>query len=165
MKKEIHCKNKEIVNIKQYYNSKHWNDLTELYINSELSKKCFKCKTELDKYNINFIHRNKIRIGKEKLLDIIPICSYCRDYIDTKENQSKKKSERLQLHKYGFNEKKLSDSKKEYFLSIIPERRGVALSKYYVQKTEKYKPSSNWINNQVKKTCKWIKSYESKNEN
>ena len=154
---KIHCKNKEIVNINNYYNTEHWKNLTISYINSNLSKRCAHCKKELKENPIYFIHKTKIRIGNEKLTDILPLCEECFKCKDLRKLKSKKKTERFQLSNFGFNPKKINGHQKRLFLSIPAERRGVALSKYYSNRCKLYNPSSQWINNQVKKTCKWIK--------
>lgn len=154
----IICRTGEKVNnIKEYYDTIHWETLKNNYRKSELSKICCKCKKSIDP--IMFIHRTKNRLGNEKLSDIMPVCDFCQD---KKPNRSKKQAERMQLAPMGFNPSKISLEEKEGFLSIEPELRGKVLTKYYMKKAKTYKPSSKWINTQVNKTCKWIRSQEKK---
>jgi len=154
----IRCKTGEKVNtLKRYYLTNHWKLITAQYLQSELSKLCYKCR----KSNTpeHFHHRTKKRIGNEKLTDLLPICVNCL-VIDDRPPSSKKKAERRQLAPLGFNAFHLTDDQKNWMLSIRPHLRGYTLSKYYSQKAHKYKPSTKWINNQVKKACKWIRKAE-----
>ena len=148
--------NESIRYFSKYKESLHWKLLIERYNKSTLNNTCFKCKKN-DKTFI-FEHRTKCRLGKERLTDIIPICFEC--YSVTSKKYSKKKSERYYLTDYQFSPKNLSISDRDKFMSIRPEQRGRELAKYYRDKTEEHKPSSIWINNQVKKACKWIRKVE-----
>jgi len=157
---KIQCKTKETVSsFKEYYQTKHWNNLIREYIQSDLSKLCFKCKKSITPEH--FLHRTKTRLGKEKLTDIIPICSSCIEYyIDIKPNRGKKKTERRALAPLGFNEKFIEETQKQWLISISPPLRGYIISKYYSDRAKRYKPSKQWINAQVKKACKWIRKQE-----
>tara|TARA_R110000824_G_scaffold218435_1_gene405032 strand:+ start:6611 stop:7129 length:519 start_codon:yes stop_codon:yes gene_type:complete len=145
----------EIIPFRQYKQSNHWKLLVNQYNKSNLVKKCFICK---EGENItSHIHRTFYRIGKEKLTDIVPICFNCKD---KKLKHSKKKTERYLLSKYQFNYKKLSNAQKDKLMNIKPDRRGKELTKHYQEISSDYKPSSTWINIQVKQTCKWIHKQE-----
>lgn len=154
----IDCKTGEKVNsLKQYYRTKHWIILVKKYMDSELSKLCYKCRESSEPSN--FHHRTKIRIGREKLTDISPICRLCSE-LDSKPKPSKKKAERRQLASFGFNYDRLSDGQKRMILAIKPRLRGYELSKMFSQRANPYKPSQRWVNSQVKKACKWIRQSE-----
>ena len=141
----------------KYYETQHWKIITTLYDNSDLSKLCYKCRKSNKPYQ--YKHRTKTRIGNEKLTDIMPICQSC-SLLDSKPQRSKKKIERLQLSAFGFNPDKISNDQKNWIMSIKPYLRGHMLSKYFVKKAQDYHPSNQWINNQVRKTCKWIKRHK-----
>lgn len=150
----IICKTGEKVkSLKLYYSSMHWSNIIELYLKSELNNLCYKCRD--NKIPYHFHHRTKKRIGNEKLTDIMPICQTCF-LADFKPCRSKKKTERRQLAPLGFNSNNISDTHKIWLISIKPHLRGYILSNYYAQKSRQYKPSKQWINAQVKKSCKWI---------
>ena len=153
-KTKISCKTGETVySITSYYNTNHWKILKQQYMESELSKLCYKCRNSNIPYN--FHHRTKIRLGNERLNDIMPICCCCKNIANP--SSSKKKTERRQLSPLGFRCTSLSDGQKNWLLSMRPTLRGVILSKYYSNKASQYNPSSRWINTQVKLTSKWIK--------
>ena len=153
---KIYCKNGEIVDsLNKYYETEHWENITRQYIESDLSQKCYNCKKE--SIPGKFIHRTKKRLGCEKLTDILLLCNDC---IDSLPDKSKKKTERMQLSRMGFNERYLSESKKHKILNIKPHLRGYVLSKYFSKKASMYNPSTRWINQQVKKTCNWIRRNE-----
>ncbi len=152
---KIECKTGEIVNsLNKYYQTIHWKNIIRTYMESDLSKRCFRCKKEC--IPVKFHHRTKKRLGNEKLTDIVPLCFDC---IGSKLSNSKKKTERHELCGFGFN-KNMSEAQKNKILLIEPKLRGNVLSKYYSRMAGKYNPSQTWINNQVKLTCKWIKKQE-----
>jgi hypothetical protein len=153
---KIICKNGEIVHsLERYYKTYHWKILVLNYNESDLSKRCFKCK--IDCIPSHFLHRTRKRIGNEKLTDLLPVCSSC---IDAKPDRSKKKNERRQFSAIGFNPNTLSESQKNWLISIRPNLRGYVLSKLFSEKASSYKPSKQWVNAQVKKACKWIRKTE-----
>jgi hypothetical protein len=75
-------------------------------------------------------------------------------------HQSKKKLERKNFSFIAFNENFLANHQKQYLLSIKPKLRGCFLSKYYSKIGKEYRVSQWWINQQVKKACKWIRRQE-----
>jgi len=153
---KIVCKTSEIVfSLKRYYETVHWSKLTLDYMRSELTQRCFKCKTTCTPSH--FLHRTKKRIGNEKLTDLLPVCAAC---IDAKVDHSKKKNERRLLARFGFNTKYLTPSQKQWLFSINPKTRGHVLGKYYAQRASEYKPSKRWVNDQTKQACKWIRRQE-----
>ena len=152
----IVCKTGETVHsLKRYYETEHWIQLTLSYNQSDLTKRCFKCKTQCSPSH--FLHRTKKRIGNEKLTDLLPVCAAC---INAKPEISKKKNERMLLAPLGFRSYQLTDEQKIWLCSIKPKLRGHILGKYFSQKAIQYKPSKVWINIQVKKACKWIRKQE-----
>jgi len=156
IKNEIFCKDtKETVNIKDYYKTQHWFNLQLEYMKSDLSKRCCKCK--LNNIPAIFIHRTKKQIGNEKLTDISPLCSQCSN---SNIKPSKKKTERQSLSRFGFNPDYLTADEKNWYLSIKSYLRGHIISKHFSNRAAQYKPSQQWINNQVNKACKWIKKCE-----
>jgi len=153
----INCKTGEkAYSLTQYYNTKHWQILVQNYNESNLVKLCFKCKFP-QIISSHFLHRSKKRIGNEKLTDLLPVCPSC---VDARPNKSKKKAERRQLAPFGFRSFDLTDTQKKWIMAIRPNRRGFSLSKHYASKASSYKPSKQWVNAQVKKTCKWIRLQE-----
>jgi len=154
---------------KQYLETEHWKKLKEKYWLSGLSKVCQRC----GKSNIpyDFHHRTYKRIGREYLMDIIPLCREChykshdilnsphgtRTNIWNAHKKGKKKIVRLQLKGYVFNPYKMSESDREWMLSIKPNMRGCILSKYFSEKVSAYHANGQWINKQVSNACKWIR--------
>ena len=150
----IICKNtnEKVNNIKDYYKTEHWFNLKLQYMKSDLTKKCFKCKS--NNIPVIFIHRTKKRIGNEKLTDIFPLCTECSN---ANIKTSKKKTERQLLSRFGFNATYLTDDEKNWYISIKSNLRGSILSRHFSNRASQYKPSQIWINNQVNKACKWIR--------
>ena len=144
----------------QYFESKHWKLTIQHYMESDLPKRCYICKSEINP--IHFHHKTKFRMGRERLTDIMPICPPCYDRCreDKAKRNGKKKSERFLLQQFGFNSSTLSNEDKNWLQNIHPRRRSHVLSSYYHQRACRYHPSSHWINQQVKYTCKWIRKNE-----
>lgn len=113
----------------------------------ELNQTCIKCK-KMPKNN-NFKFRTK-NISNYSCLYLL--CDKCKDF----EIKSKKKVERHNLSKLSFKESNLTETQKKWILQLDPQKRGNEISKFFKNRAYKYKPSSYWINQQVKKTCKWI---------
>jgi len=159
---------KELVdNYKEYILTIHWKKIKEQYILSGLSKECYRCKSNDKPYE--FYHRTYKRMGKENLLDIVPICQLCyEDLLGNRLNlnekswniprkKGKKKALRQQLKRYAFNPSKLSETEHKWMMKIQPKLRGNILSKYFAQKVKQYKVSPQWINKQVNNACRWIR--------
>jgi len=154
-------KTKELVfSLNQYFETLHWKLTIQHYMESDLPKVCYLCRSEINP--IYFHHRTKIRLGNEKLTDIMPICQSCFDRYenDKARRNGKKKSERFLLRQFGFNSSTLSIDDKRWLQNIHPHKRSHILSGYYMNKARRYNPSSFWINQQVKSTCKWIRKTE-----
>ena len=92
----------------------------------------------------------------------MPICLSCYESCreDKARRNGKKKFERFLLHDFGFNLNNFTMDEKNWLLSIHPHKRSHILSTFYNKRAGQYKPSSNWINQQVKYTCKWIHKIE-----
>lgn len=156
-------------NYKEYLNTEHWKILKERYWLSGLSKVCQRCSNNNIPYD--FHHRTYKRIGKEWLMDIIPLCREChykshnilndihgsRFNIWNAHKKGRKKVVRLQLKGFSFNPQKMSSLDREWMLSIQPYMRGAILSKYFSKKVKGYNAPFQWINQQVSNACKWIK--------
>lgn len=153
----------EFVNsLEEYKNSCHFKKLIRQYQSSTLNQCCYSCRSSAD--HMNYEHRTICRLGKERLTDISPICDHCKsNSFSTKlREKGKKKAERFALNKFAFNPSHLTEGRKDWLLSIHPKQRGQVLTLHYFTVANQYKPSSYWINAQVKKTCKWINKTEQK---
>ena len=156
----ISSTNEVVKNMREYRKSEHFKNIVAQYENSELKQCCYQCK----KYGPHFLfeHRTTIRLGKERLTDISPICFDCFDCsIKNKlRKRGKKKNERFLLSKFSFKPNRLTQGQKDWLLIIHPKQRGYVLTAHYAKIASKYHPSSTWVNAQVKKTCKWIRKKE-----
>ena len=76
------------MNYKDYLKTEHWKILKTNYHLSVLPQKCLVCGNE--KFELH--HRSYVRLGKELLLDLIPLCRNCHykihEYLK-KENKTK----------------------------------------------------------------------------
>ena len=64
---------KYIMSYQDYLKSNHWKELRKQYRESSLPKYCLVCKNP----NFQLHHRSYVRLGKEELLDLIPLCGKC----------------------------------------------------------------------------------------
>lgn len=62
---------------KDYLKTKHWNELKKEYYLSKLPQECLVCGNR--KFELH--HRSYNRIGKELLLDLLPLCRFCHHKI------------------------------------------------------------------------------------
>ena len=159
----------------EYLTTKHWKEVKEKYLSSKLSKICQHC----GKSNIpyDFHHRTYKRIGREYLLDIIPLCKDCHFSSNERlklphnsktrlwdiHKKGRKKVVRLQLNGFSFKPSLLSEKEYWDFINIKPNLRGCVLSKYFANKVKGHHVGSKWINDQISSASKWIKKEISKN--
>lgn len=101
---------------KDYLKSKHWKDLRIEYLNTDLPKKCLVC----DNPNFQLHHRSYTRLGKERILDLIPLCGCCHkkihDYI--KLHNSKIQATHKVIRKvFGWTRSKTNSKFRKFSLS------------------------------------------------
>jgi hypothetical protein len=72
----IRCSTGEVVNsYKEYLNTKHWLDKRSQVFESN-GYECSKCKS---KKQLHIHHKTYVRIGREKLKDLVVLCKSCHD--------------------------------------------------------------------------------------
>lgn len=64
----------------EYIQSTHWKDLKERYRKSGLRQSCFVCAT---KGRPHLHHRTYARVGRERLTDLVILCSSCHLLVHT----------------------------------------------------------------------------------
>jgi hypothetical protein len=67
-------------NYEEYLHSAHWKDFRQKWVESGLPKRCIAC--GFPHYNLH--HLNYLRLGREELDDVVPLCDRCH----------------MQVHKY-----------------------------------------------------------------
>lgn len=72
-----------------YIISNDWMLVKKRYLNSNLPKDCYCCGKLYGTYRIEFHHRTYKRLGRERLIDIVPVCRDCHQLIhDTRSSLS-----------------------------------------------------------------------------
>ena len=61
------------INYDQYMNSPEWENKKKQYFQSKMPKSCLGCGAR----RVQLHHRYYIRLGKEKLTDLVPLCGKC----------------------------------------------------------------------------------------
>ena len=153
----------------EYLKTEHWRLLKKKYWLSGLSKFCQRCGKNDNPYD--FHHRTYKRIGKEYLMDIIPLCREChyrshvilnsphgtRVNIWNAHKKGKKKVVRQQLKPFSFNPNRMPEADREWLISIKPHMRGCILYNYFSDKVTGYHVGHQWVSQQVSNACRWIR--------
>src|SRR5699024_9786545 len=63
-----------------YIQSAQWRAVRERYWNSKLNKNCYVCDCPR-KPGMHLHHRTYKNLGNERLMDLVPVCSECHDFI------------------------------------------------------------------------------------
>ncbi len=72
-----------------YLKSDHWKDVRRRYWKSRMPKVCLGCEA-ID--NLELHHRTYRRIGREKLMDLVPVCRTCHQLIHDKFERNGRKN-------------------------------------------------------------------------
>jgi ribonuclease HI len=119
---------------KKYLNSKHWKNVKERYNKSKLNKGC--CIMCGRKNKLNLHHKTYKRFGKERLSDLVYLCSYCHTDIHEflRENKNtrtnlwnaiKKYQKQNFVHKNNNTPKRSKFVEKEFKPKVILRKKNV----------------------------------------
>lgn len=67
-------------NYNAYIQSKAWRAKREQYWNSKLPQECYCCGTPR-RAGFHLHHRTYKNLGNERLMDLVPVCPECHDFI------------------------------------------------------------------------------------
>ncbi len=73
----VHLKRLGFATYREYLTSDHWRDVKARYAASDLPKFCIGCSAPYQVLH----HRTYTRLGKEMLLDFVPLCHGCHEKI------------------------------------------------------------------------------------
>jgi hypothetical protein len=73
---ELSCSEGEKMNYREYLKSPEWKATKIRYLKSKLPKECGVCGAAWSNA-MQFHHKTYKRLGREKLMDIVPVCDPC----------------------------------------------------------------------------------------